>query len=96
MKTMEVVIARTQTIHALVSVPNHWTPAITRRRMTPPVIAEINEPTDDFDWEDNHTQFSVDSVTPIHDRSHVVDYEFDDEPAPPRPVQMALIAGVEP
>ena len=96
MKTMEVVIARTQTLHALVSVPDHWTPTITRRRMTSPVIAEINEPTDDFDWEDKPTQFSVDSVTAIHDACGGVDYEFDDEPAPPHPDQMALIAGVDP
>lgn len=95
MKTMAVEISRTQTLRFWVSVPDHWTPQITRRRIGMPIIAEITEAADDFDWEDDPPQFSVDSISACGDADQI-DYAFDDEPAPPRPVQMALIAGVEP
>lgn len=95
MKTMAVEISRTQTLTFWVSVPDHWTPQITRRRMGMPVITEITEDADDFDWENDPPQLSVDSIQVCIDADQV-DYEFDDEPAPPHPDQMPLIAGVEP
>ena len=95
MKTMAVEISRTQTMRFLVSVPDHWTQQITRQRMGMPVIAEITEDTDDFDWENDPPQFSIDSIHVCIDADRV-DYEFDDEPAPAHPDQLALIAGVAP
>ena len=91
MKTLSVEIERNQTLRFFVSVPDHWSRNLARVAMTPPVIDEITENADDFDWRESDTDFKVVGLYEMTDADQI-DYAFPDEPAPPHPAQLALPA----
>ncbi len=95
MKTMAVEIERRQTLRFFVSVPDHWSRNLARVAMTPPVIDEITENADDFDWKESETDFKVVGLYELVGQDEAIDYAFPDEPAPPHPDQLALIPAQE-
>lgn len=92
MKTLSVEIERSQSLRFFVSALDHWTRVQARFALTAPVIKEITEDVDDFDWNDEGPTLNVEAIYEMVDPIVQFDYIFPDEPAPPHPDQLALTA----
>ncbi|MFZ4792387.1 MAG: hypothetical protein ACOYMW_16110 [Candidatus Competibacteraceae bacterium] len=96
MKTLSVEITRNQTLRFFVSVPDHWSRPTARRALTAPVLEEIAEKADSFDWDNGDAHFAIDSLYDLTDgKEDQIDYAFPDELPPPHPDQLQLIPAVE-
>lgn len=95
MKTLSVEIERTQTLCFFVSVPDHWPRNLARVAMTPPVIDEITENTDDWDWKGGDENFRIAALYDLVGEDEDIDYAFPDEPAPPHPDQLSLVPALD-
>ena len=82
MKTMAVEIERSQTLRFFVKVPDHWPRNLARTALTPPIIEEITENADDFDWNNEGAAFRIVGLCESFDQDDPIDYAFPDEPAP--------------
>lgn len=93
MKTLSVEIERTQILRFFVSVPDHWPRNLARTAMTAPIIEEIAEKADAFDWDNGDADFKIAGLYEMTGTdAEQIDYAFPDEPAPPHPDQLALPA----
>ncbi len=90
MKTLSVEIERRQTLRFFVNVPSHWSrPA--ERAMIAPIVDEIAEKADSFDWDNGDGDLTLAGLYETTDAdADQIDYEFPDEPAPLHPDQIAL------
>ena len=96
MKTLSVEITRNQTIGFFVSVPDHWTRPTARKALTAPVIEEIAEKADAYDWDNGEADFEIAALYEVTDaNADQIDYTFPDELPPPHPDQLQLIPAVE-
>ena len=91
MKTLSVEIERTQTLRFFVSVPDHWSRPTARQALTAPVIDEITENADDWDWKGGDEDFRIAAVYDLVGEDEDIDYAFPDEPAPPHPDHLSLV-----
>ena len=82
MKTLSVEIERTQTLRFFVSVPDHWSRATARQALTAPVIDEITDNADIYDWENGEEDLRIAAVYELVGEDEVIDYKFPNEPAP--------------
>ncbi len=100
MKTVEIVITRTEAIRVPISVPNHWTAMHVRRELIrhPATLDDIADEIVDQGWAwgcenclggERLGVEEVDINPPPYDDEPV--YVFPDEPAPPHPDQLALL-----
>ncbi len=95
MKTLSVEIERRQTLRFFVNVPDHW-PRFQARRMIAPLVDEIAEKADSFDWDNGDGHFTLAALYETTDAAFdQIDYVFPDEPARPHPDQIALIPTTE-
>jgi len=95
-KTISVEIEKHQTLRFFVNVPDHWGHVATRRALTYPIVEEIAEKADSFDWNNSHGGFQVAALYDLIDGDvDQIDYSFPDEPAPAHSDQLSLIPNLE-